>query len=426
MSLNITGIKESGKILTLTQDVVLESTLSLNGYSKLDLAGHKLTGPSNAYALEITDGSKVEICNGTLVTGHRGIYASGGSHVTLGDKFVFEGKMRAAGIYDGSTLVVDAGASITTKGGDASVFVCGDLTIGKVKGSKRTRVEISGTVTSTDTYCAIQGNGGDTTGCDLVIKSPANITAPGVAIYFPCLGDFLIEGGSITGDTAVYVKSGTLKIVGGTLTGKGEKKEYEPHNSGANSTGDAVVIDSCDYPSGAPTVEILGGTFVSKNAEAVGSYADGEEAVTTGFIKGGSFTPEVDPSLITSGGVVVNGSVVEIQYLSVDFSSRQVSDPKEDGSSVLTTYLDAHVSYRVPGFMTGSAVVTLQELAKVTLSPEGLKTTFVSTPTEYDSVEAVFEVIGEKVNAYVQDEQISRQEKAAVLESMSKMKLMSL
>lgn len=426
MSLNITGIKESGKVLTLTQDVVLESTLSLNGYSKLDLAGHKLTGPSNAYALEITDGSKVEICNGTLVTDHRGIYASGGSHVTLGDKFVFEGKMRAAGIYDGSTLVVDAGASITTKGGDASVFVCGDLTIGKVKGSKRTRAEISGTVTSTDTYCAIQGNGGDTTGCDLVIKSPANITAPGVAIYFPCLGDFLIEGGSITGDTAVYVKSGTLKIVGGTLTGKGEKKEYEPHNSGANSTGDAVVIDSCDYPSGAPTVEILGGTFVSKNAEAVGSYADGDETVAQSFIKGGSFTPEINKSLVSSGGIVVNGSVVEVQYLDIDFSSRQASVSNEDGSSTLTTYLDAHVSYRVPGFMSSSAAFEIQELVKVTMTPEGLKTSIVDTPVTFSSADEVLTILNEKINVYIQSEQISRQERAFVQESMSKMKLLGL
>lgn len=425
MSFNIIGINESGKILTLTQDVVLESTFSLNGYSKLDFAGHKMTGPSGAYALEITDGSKVEICNGTLVTDNRGIYACGASHVTLGDKFVFEGKMRAVGIYDGSSLVMDAGASINTKGGDVNIFICGDLTIGKVKGPNRSRAEIAGTVVNTENFC-ISGNGRDTTGCDLVIKSPADLTSSDIAIYFPCLGDFLIEGGSISGNTAVYVKSGIFRILGGTLTGKGEKKEYTPSNNGANSTGDAVVIDSCNYPSGAPTVEITGGVFVSKSAEAVGSYADGDEAVAKDFIKGGSFTPEVSKGLVSPSSIVVSGKVVEVQYLDIDFSSRQSSTPNEDGSSILITYLDAHVSYKVPGLVTGRATVEIQELVRVTMNPEGLKTSIVDTPAKFSSVDEVLAIISEKVNAHVQSEQISRQERATVQESMSRMKLLGL
>lgn len=426
MSLNITGIVESGKILTLSQNVTLTETLSLNSYSKLDLAGFTLTGPASAYALEVTDGSKVEICNGTLVTENRGVYAAGGSSVILGDKFVFEGKMRSAGIYDGSKLFVKSGASLTTLGGDGGIFVCGDLTAGKVEGSRKSYVEVEGKVVNTATYCAIQGNGNDKTGCDLVIKSPAEITATGSAVYFPCPGILRIEGGSITGDTAVYVKSGTLQITGGTLTGNGEKVEYTPNPNGNNATGDAVVIDSCNYPSGAPAVEITGGTFVSKNAEAVGSYADGDEGVATGFIKGGSFSPAVSSDLVSEGTVTVGGSIVEIQYLSIDFSSHQNSVPNEDGSSVLTTYLDAHVSYKVPGFMTGSAVVELQELTKVTLTPEGLKTSLVTTPVEYKNVDEVYAAIGEKVSAFILSEQTSRQERMFAKESLAKMKVLGL
>lgn len=427
MSSDVTAaIVESGKVLTLVKDVVLDSTLSLNGYTKLDLAGHKLTGPSNAYALEVTDGSEVEICNGTLVTDNRGIYASGGSSVTLGDQFIFEGKMRSAGIYDGSKLFVKSGASLTTLGGDGGIFVCGDLTISKVAGPRKSYVEIEGKVTNTKTYCAVQGNGSDTTGCDIVIKSPADISATGNAVYFPCPGTLRIEGGSITGDTAVYVKSGTLQIVGGTLTGNGEKIEYTPNPNGANSTGDAVVIDSCDYPSGNPSVEITGGTFVSKNADAIGSYADSDEGIATGFVKGGSFTPELSKDLVSSSGVIVNGKVVEVKYLDIDFSSRQASVPNEDGSSTLTTYLDAHVSYQVPGLMTSSATVEIQELVKVTMNSEGLRTSIVDTPAKFSSVDEVLDIISEKVNAHIQSEQISRQERATVQESMSKMKLLGL
>ena len=59
----------------------------------------------------------------------------------------------------------------------------------------------------------------------------------------------------------------------------------------ANSTGDALIIDKCNYPGGNPTVSITGGTFTSANAQAVGSYV-GNNATepVTGFVKGGTFS----------------------------------------------------------------------------------------------------------------------------------------
>lgn len=53
-----------------------------------------------------------------------------------------------------------------------------------------------------------------------------------------------VNGATITGETAVYIKSGTVNITNSTLTANGEAKAPEPMGSGAAATGDAIVMDS--------------------------------------------------------------------------------------------------------------------------------------------------------------------------------------
>ena len=154
---------------------------------------------------------------------------------------------------------------------------------------------------------AIQTNGSTTTADAAITITGGNITSDNVAIYLPS-GKLSISGGTITGTTAVYTKGHNVTISGGTLVGKGKAADYAYNGSGCNPTGDALVVDSCNYPSGVPFVEISGGNFISEKNKAVGSYyGNGVTTPVTGFITGGTFSS--DPSAyVASGNPVVNNN----------------------------------------------------------------------------------------------------------------------
>lgn len=142
---------------------------------------------------------------------------------------------------------------------------------------------------------AVSTNGSSTTSGTINIKEGASLTSNNICVYLPGKADVTISGGTITGTTGIYQKSGTLNITGGSITGNGAAAEYVFNGNGANSTGDAVVIDNCGYPGGTPAPAISGGTFSSTNAKAVASYASGEgNEPVTGFISGGTFCSNVN------------------------------------------------------------------------------------------------------------------------------------
>ena len=162
-------------------------------------------------------------------------------------------------------------------------------------------INTSGTLTAEDSF-AIAGNGSEGKGgytiniTDGVVSSA---TAP--AIYHPNDGTLNISGGEITGATAVYQKAGELNISGGTLTANGTASEYTYNGNGANATGDALVIDNCGYPGGTPSANITGGTFISQNAEPIGSYAYGDNEPIDGFVSGGEFSAPVPDEFCKTG-----------------------------------------------------------------------------------------------------------------------------
>ncbi|MCR5653397.1 MAG: hypothetical protein K6F88_06315, partial [Ruminococcus sp.] len=136
-----------------------------------------------------------------------------------------------------------------------------------------------------------------------IIVEGGEITATEIGILNCGDNDLTITGGEITGKTAVYVKSGTLEVTGGTLTGTGSA-DYEYNGNGANATGNALVIDSCGYPGGAPEVTVNGGTFIGTQKDAVGSYAygTGNEEVEQ-FVYAGTFSNEVPEEQAAPGFV---------------------------------------------------------------------------------------------------------------------------
>ena len=88
-------------------------------------------------------------------------------------------------------------------------------------------------------------------------------------MYLPGKTDVNISGGTITGATGIYQKSGTLNITGGTIEGNGAQAENTYNGNGANATGDAVVIDNCGYPGGVPAPSITGDTFLDVCREEI-------------------------------------------------------------------------------------------------------------------------------------------------------------
>ena len=121
---------------------------------------------------------------------------------------------------------------------------------------------------------AIATNYSTTKNAVITIHNGASVTSDTIAVYQPSSTSILdIEGGTITGSTAVYAKAGNVYVNGGKLHAKGEKKDYEYNGNSCNSTGDALVLESSssDY-GGAPRADIAGGTLISDNAEAIGIY----------------------------------------------------------------------------------------------------------------------------------------------------------
>lgn len=194
-------------------------------------------------------------------------------------------------------LTIGGGVTLT----EATVFVRG----------KNNVVDVNGKINVTGEQAAIQTNGNDTnTGNVINVNDPAEVTsATDNAIYAAGDANYNINGGSVTGATAIYVKSGKLTVTDGTIQANGAKSNYVANNDGANATGDGIVVDNCNYPSGSPEVIIRGGTITSENADPVASYAREGQSKITGFIYAGTYNKEFDASLLAPGYVLQsNGS----------------------------------------------------------------------------------------------------------------------
>ncbi len=160
-------------------------------------------------------------------------------------------------------------------------------------------------VSTSGDYAPIQGNG--SAGGIKVNITGGTIKSEDVGVYFPSKTELNISGGTIEGKSAIYHKSGKLTISGGKFVANGSKAEYVHNGNGCNATGDALVIEACDYPDGVPVVDITGGTFISKNADAIGYYQQNEsyKLANEKFVKGGTFS-----SLVTK--YAADGAVVKL------------------------------------------------------------------------------------------------------------------
>lgn len=183
-------------------------------------------------------------------------------------------------------------AAITlTEKGEANTGDVAKLTVQGASSSKYIKLQGG-------QYYAISGNGtrGNT---DVTVKY-AQLDAPnGFCIYQPQQGTLTISSGTFNGYSCVGVKSGNVTISGGTFTASGAKKNYVTNGSGIEETGQALIIDNCDYPGGSPVVDIKGGTFISENNTAIGNYYGGSQtAAITKFIHGGTYSSPAEEAWV--------------------------------------------------------------------------------------------------------------------------------
>lgn len=270
----------------------------------IDFAGFTVT-PTNAWF--ITNKGSLTLNNtaegtGGITSTYKGLVDNYGTLTVNGGTY--------STTAEGATAIWnnDENSQITVNGGTVSSSTWGIVVVSKSK------LTVKGDAVITGDDSAISGNGSEGQGGTTINIEGGTITGGSVGIYQPQSGNLNITGGTINGETGVYVKSGELSVTGGAINGTGEKADYNFNGNGANPTGDALVIDNCGYPGGAPAASVTGGTFTSSNASAIGSYATTGNTAIGNFVSGGYFNTELPDELCATGKKTVASTEKEGYY----------------------------------------------------------------------------------------------------------------
>lgn len=243
---------QSGETITLISDIELSSPVVYRNLENtestltLDLGGHKITSDDKINAMFAVIGGELTIKNGQIVTGSAVLNCI--TVIGYTESNCEDGAKTYAELH--SKLTLEETLSVNSKG--SCVFIYGEgaeLVTSAVLYSEGVYATLTGSGNAEDMIKSVSVLGGRITHKDTV------------AIYIPNCKNWNISGGTITGTTAVYIKSGTVNITGGDFYATGAYKAFEHRDSGCESTGAALVIEACGYPGGDPKVTITGGNF---------------------------------------------------------------------------------------------------------------------------------------------------------------------
>jgi len=249
------------------------------------------------------------------------------------------------------------------------------------------------TVSVTGTASAISGNGNkDNSAVSTTINDGATVTAKAdCAIYHPQAGKLAINGGTISGPTAIEIKAGQANvatsevIVTGTpvITATGTKN-HEPNSNGPSTCGYALAaVENKDYKGGVaisiakgvftrgevaievdspstshPTISITGGTFFNDvNKYCASGYAAAKLTASTapsdeqvGWYKVG--VVETTKATATLDGITDSSSAQEV----VDAITAQVKSDTESVSFNVQTSIKDEEADKTLDTTTESAV----------------------------------------------------------------------
>ncbi len=200
----------------------------------------------------------------------------------------------------GWLIFVKGGATLTIDGESASSAVYGGISLGASTNNNGSLVLNGGTYSCGENTACIHING-TCLNSNVTINGATITNAYDNAIQFNGKGVFTITDATITGATGIYIKSGEMTITNSTVTGTMAPADYSYYGNGANATGDGIVVDACNYPGGAPTVNIISGTFTGTK-DAIGNYNyQGTSDPAVGGIQGGTFSSAVPAELCAEG-----------------------------------------------------------------------------------------------------------------------------
>lgn len=267
---------QDGETVRLLTDTTLSSYIPIEKSIKLDINGNTITSTNGlAFAVSenatftITDNSNSK--NGEIESTKKGNCNL--LEVSSGEIIVENGNLS----NEWYVIYVSQTGKATIKGGTLTSTVASVLS---TNGSK------SGENYSADAVMNVEGG-------KLVSNND-------VTIYLPA-GTLNITGGEIVGATAVYSKCGVTNISGNpVIKGEGEDKEFQHTGNGCYPTGDAMVVEACNYPNGNPEVYISGGTFTSDHGKSVAYYQYNNNQVKKFSITGGTFSSDVS-DYVSSG-----------------------------------------------------------------------------------------------------------------------------
>lgn len=318
------ALTEGGNVV-LAGEISNVSSLAISENTVIDLNGNNLS-LADKTSITVAEGKTLTIKDSQTPSTYARSTAASASITGSGD-------IITAGIN--STIIIGEGVNITSTE-NCCIFIPKDVT--------GATITTAGNLTSQGGYAAIQANAH----AENVVVNINGGTIKSVCegVYFPCTTNLNISGGTIEGTTAVYHKSGTLNITGGTLKGTGAKADYVHNGNGCNATGDALVVEACDYPGGVPVVTISGGEFISTNAKAIGYYQQSEDykLANENFISGGTFSDAsafeylANNANVTLGADVTITQAIKIEEgvtATINLGSYDVTAPSTDAFEVL-------------------------------------------------------------------------------------------
>ena len=302
----------SGKIPTIT---VKNGTVKSNATAIKAGAYAVVTIENNvtvigSRGIEVGGGQTTLTTTGTITGTEAGIMIAGGGTSYLNKIVNVEGGTISGqyGIYSNQATTVNVNDGIVT-GTVAAIALNGYQAYSSTSDYTIKLNITGGNVAGTDEGWAIAGSGNENKGNYEITISGGTVTSDDCAIYHCNDGVLTVSAGTITGATGIYQKSGTLNITGGTITGTGAAADYNFNGNGANATGDAIVVDNCGYPGGAPVPAITGGTFVSTNADPVASYSTTPAGASASlepvqnFVSGGTFSSQLPANVIAANKI---------------------------------------------------------------------------------------------------------------------------
>lgn len=307
---------KEGQTVRLLTDTSLSSYISIQKSIKLDINGNTITS-TNGLAFAVSENATFTITdNSNSKNGEIESTKKGNCNllkVSSGEIIVENGNLS----NEWYVIYVSQTGKATIKGGTLTSSVASVLST-------------NGSPIGNDNYSA-----------DAVMNVEGGnlVSTNDVTIYLPA-GTLNITGGEIVGATAVYSKCGVTNISGNpVIKSESDYSEFKHSNNGCYPTGDAMVVEACNYPNGNPEVYISGGTFTSDHGKSVAYYQYNNNQVKKFSITGGTFSSDVS-DYVSSGYECKEDSDTQKWVVNEMTPGEMVVKPETSGSSSASATLD--------------------------------------------------------------------------------------